>query len=342
MDPNILWTIAIVLAIIGFSMLYKPKKDKIKKEKGLKLKKKGSSGFEQFGRDITTLAEEGKIDPIEARDEEVDRTIHILMRRQKNNPLLLGEPGVGKTAIVYGLAQRIADGDIPESLKGRRVLELDVNKLVSDTKFRGELERRLRSLLESLDQEESNIILFIDEIHMLVQIGGSEGSLNISDVFKPALARGELQLIGATTWDEYTKFIKPDGAFDRRFQPVLVDEPTQKEALSMLKSLRPIYEKFHHVKIPDDVLEAAVKLSDEKIKGRYLPDKAIDLIDEAAAKASIEAAPTSKARTIGVVHAAAKEVEEVVTVEDIESVVDQWVIHSKEEKKRDARHHEQE
>lgn len=335
MDLSILWTLALVLAILGIFLFYKP---------GQKIsrpgKQKPSNGFTQFGKDVTSLAETGKVDPVEGRDEEVDRTIHILLRRQKNNPLLLGEPGVGKTAIVYGLAQRIANGDVPESLKNRRVLELDVNNLVSDTKFRGELEKRLRELLESLEKEEANTILFIDEIHMLVQISGSEGSLNISDVFKPALARGELQIIGATTWDEYQRFIKPDAALDRRFQPVLVDEPSQQQAISMLKSLRPIYEKFHKVKIPDEVIEAAVKLSDEKIKGRYLPDKAIDLIDEASAKAAIEASRPGHAAAMGTLHAASKESSETVTIEDIQSVVDQWVIHSTEEAKRDARHQE--
>jgi ATP-dependent Clp protease ATP-binding subunit ClpC len=332
MDPNTYFIIAVILAIIAASFLYKSK-GKTENSK----KDYGRSGFDEFGKDLTTLAEQKKIDPIEGRDEEVERAIHILLRRQKNNPLLLGEPGVGKTAIVYGLAQKIIDGDVPDALKGSRVLELDVNSLVSDTKFRGELEKRLRCLLESLEHREEKVILFIDEIHMLVQISGSEGSLNISDVLKPALARGGLQILGATTWDEYQDYIKPDAALDRRFQPILVDEPSQEAAIKMLKTLRPIYEEFHKVKISDEVIEAAVKLSDEKITGRYLPDKAIDLIDEASAKAAIESVPSSHAKAMGVVHAASKDVEDVVTVEDIESVVDQWIIHSKEEKKRDAR-----
>ena len=296
----------------------------------------GGDSLDGLALDLTARAERGELDPFSGRDDEIERTVHILLRRTKNNPLIIGEPGVGKTAIVEGLAQRIADGNIPEGLKGRRILSLDVTSLVSETKFRGELESRLKRLTQDLEAMGRSVILFIDEVHQLQQIGKAEGSLNITDVLKPALARGDLQVIGATTWSEYEEYMRPDQALDRRFQPVLVDEPNQEQALAMLQNLRATYEAFHKVRITDAALEAAVRLSDEKIARRYLPDKAIDLIDEAAAKVAIEA-HAHHAVPLGVVHAASHGDKETVGVNDIQEVVDQWIIHSKEEARRDAR-----
>ena len=301
-------------------------------------KKSGVKNSGTFTQDITELARQKNLDPFAGREAEVERTIHILMRKTKNNPLLIGAPGVGKTAIVHGLAQLIAKDQVPEGLKNKKVLSLDLTALMSQTKYRGELETKIRALIESLEKQNRQVILFIDEVHMLVRTGSAEGSVNLSDVFKPAMARGDLQIIGATTWTEYTEFIKSDKALDRRFQPILVDEPTPIEALQILKTLRPEYEKFHQVKISDKALEAAVKLSDKKIKGRFLPDKAIDLIDEASAKVAIEVSRSHHGTTLGVVHAAAKNKTGKVTEKDIEDVVDQWIIHSQAEKNRDARY----
>ncbi len=332
LTPNFFFSIAIIGTIVLATYLYQKKQPKPGSKK---------SSPNKFTSDLTEKAEQNKLDPISGRDEETDRAIHILMRRTKNNPLLIGQPGVGKTAIVEGLALRIAGGTAPKALLNKRVLVLDLAILVGDTKFRGELEGRLKSLIEQLESLDGKAILFIDEIHMLEQIGKSEGSLNISDVLKPALARGKLRVIGATTWHEYEEYIKPDQALDRRFQPVLVDEPTQEQTLNILKSLRSTYEKFHNVKITDKALEAAVSWSDQKIKNRYLPDKAIDLIDEASAKAAIDAS-TKHMVPMGAVHAASKNKSTktkvtTVDVKDIKDVFDQWVIHSTEDKKRDAR-----
>ena len=290
----------------------------------------------RFTTDMTLAAQEGLLDPFSGREEEIERTIHIIMRRGKNNPLLIGQPGVGKTAIVEGLAQRIVKKDVPTGLLEKRVLALNMSALVSDTKYRGELEARLKTLIEELEALKGKAILFIDEIHMLEQIGKSEGSLNISDVLKPALARGDVQVIGATTWKEYEEFIQPDQALDRRFQPVLVDEPTPDEAVQILRHLRPTYETFHNVKITDKALTAAVTLSDKLIKDRYLPDKAIDLIDEASAKVSIESSRKHKV-AIGLVHAAAQGKRETVDEDDVQVVAEQWAVHSTEDAKRDAR-----
>lgn len=295
-----------------------------------------------FTADISALAERGELEPFAGREAEIDRVIHIIMRRSKNNPLLIGNPGVGKTAIVHGLAVRMHHNDVPASLIEKRVLALDLGAIMAGSQYRGELEKRLQSLLADLERDPRHTILFIDEVHMLEQASGTEGALNVSDILKPALSRGDLQIIGATTWDEYEKYIRPDAALDRRFQPVLVDEPSQKNAIHMLKAIRHVYEDFHGVSIPDDAIEAAVKLSDKKIRGRYLPDKAIDLIDEASAKVAIESSQHHHAKHLGVVHAAAKATKKFanVSVKDIQDVVDQWVIHSKESKKRDARSHE--
>ncbi|MBT3230515.1 ATP-dependent Clp protease ATP-binding subunit [Candidatus Uhrbacteria bacterium] len=299
-------------------------------------KKTSSGDAPLYVKDILAKARAGKLDPFLGREDEIERTMHIVLRRMKNNPLLIGQPGVGKTAIVEGLANKMADGSAPQGILGKALLELDFVGLMSETKYRGEMEKRLRSLMKYLESFNGNVILFIDEIHLLEEIGSSEGALSITDVLKPALARGEIQVIGATTWSEYEKYIKPDQALDRRLQPVLVDEPSSDQALEILQGLRSVYEEFHNVVISDAALKAAVELSDKKIEERYLPDKAIDLIDEASAKVSIEASRAHKV-PLGVVHAASHGDKAKVGVKDIESVVDQWVIHSKEDKKRDAR-----
>jgi ATP-dependent Clp protease ATP-binding subunit ClpA len=323
----------IVVSIIVILMIFGFKRQKNGVQKG-KMKK---TSLPEFMKDLTASAENGDIDPIFGREDEIERAIHIIMRRSKNNPLLIGEPGVGKTAIVEGLALQIVNKTVPKALQDKILLELDLNELLSGTKFRGELEGRLKSIIAKSTNESRRYILFIDEFHLLEEAGKAEGSLAISEVLKPLLARGDLQVIGATTWSEYQKFIKPNAALDRRMQLVLVDEPNPEQALLMLKGLKSMYEEFHKVKISDAALKAAVKLADEKIEERFLPDSAIDLIDEAAAKVAIEASVSQKV-AMGVVHAAAKGERNKVTVKDIEEVVDQWVIHDKSEEQRDARH----
>ncbi len=244
--------------------------------------------LEKFGRDLTALARAGKLDPVIGRDEEIRRVIQILSRRTKNNPVLVGEPGVGKTAIVEGLAQRIVAGDVPEPLKNKRIVQLDMGALVAGAKYRGEFEERLKAVLKEVTESEGEIILFIDEIHTLVGAGAAEGAMDAANMLKPALARGELHCIGATTIEEYRKYIEKDPALERRFQPVYVDEPSIEEAIAILRGLKEKYEVHHGVRITDSAIVAAVQLSARYITDRYLPDKAIDLIDEAAAKLRIE------------------------------------------------------
>ena len=241
----------------------------------------------QYGRDLTDLAREGKLDPIIGRDSETQRVLEILCRRTKNNPCFIGDPGVGKTAIVEGLAEKIVEGNIPEILASKRVVTLDISSLLAGSKYRGEFEERLKKVMEEI-RKAGDIILFIDEIHTIVGAGGAEGAIDASNILKPALARGEIQCIGATTIDEYRKNIEKDAALERRFQPVMVVEPTKEETLQILKGVRDKYEAHHGVKITDEALEASITLSDRYITDRYLPDKAIDLMDEAAAKIRIE------------------------------------------------------
>lgn len=245
----------------------------------------------QFGRDLTEYAKEGKLDPVIGRDNETQRVLEILCRRIKNNPCLIGDPGVGKTAIAEGLAQRIIAGNIPEILKDKRVVTLDLSSMVAGSKYRGEFEERLKNVMDEI-RKAGNVILFIDEIHTIIGAGGAEGAIDAANILKPALARGEIQCIGATTIDEYRKHIEKDSALERRFQPVMVGEPSKEEAIQILKGLRDKYEAHHRVKITDDALVAAVNLSDRYITDRYLPDKAIDLVDEAAAKVRIESLTT--------------------------------------------------
>ena len=244
--------------------------------------------LERFATDLTALASKGTLDPIVGRDGEVARVMQTLIRRTKNNPVLIGGAGVGKTAIAEGLAQRIVSGDVPDELTGKKVLALDVGSLVAGSKFRGEFEERLKAVMDEVRQAAGDIVLFIDEIHTVVGAGASEGSVDASNMMKPALARGELQCLGATTEDEYRRYIESDAALERRFQPVLVEEPDLDTSVEMLKALRPKYEAHHRLKIDDSALDAAVGLSQRYISGRLLPDKAVDLIDEAASKIRID------------------------------------------------------
>src|SRR5919198_6101258 len=240
--------------------------------------------LEKFGRDLTAEAEQGKLDPVIGRDEEIRRVIQVLSRRTKNNPVLIGDPGVGKTAIVEGLAQRIVAGDVPEGLKGKRVWALDIGALLAGSKYRGEFEERLKAVLSEIRTAEGQIILFIDELHTIVGAGKADGAMDASNLLKPALARGELHCIGATTLDEYKKHVEKDAALERRFQPIFVSEPTIEDTISILRGLKDRYEQHHGVRITDSALVAAATLSHRYITDRFLPDKAIDLIDEAAAR----------------------------------------------------------
>ena len=245
-------------------------------------------GLNEYGRDLTLLARENKIDPVIGRSKEIERVIQVLSRRTKNNPVLIGEPGVGKTAIVEGLAQLIIKGEVPETIKDKRVVALDMAALVAGSKYRGDFEERLKKVMEEI-RSSGNVILFIDEMHTLIGAGAAEGAIDASNILKPALARGELQAIGATTLDEYRKHVEKDPALERRFQPIMVNEPTKEETFSILEGLRDLYEAHHRVKISDEALKAAVDLADRYINDRFMPDKAIDLIDEAASKVRLKA-----------------------------------------------------
>lgn len=292
----------------------------------------GGSILAKYTRDLTAGSQ--SLDPVVGREEEIDRVIHILSRRGKNNPLLLGEPGVGKTAIVEGIANSIASGSAPKAIQGKRVLSLDLGALIGGTKYRGEFEERMKRLTEEITAASRQIILFIDELHMIEQAKGAEGAINVSDILKPALARGDLQMIGATTWGEYEQFLKPDHALNRRLQPVIVGEPSEDATQHILAGIKSIYEKHHGVRYSPAALEAAVHLSKLYIKERFLPDKAIDLIDEAGAKVSIECGRKTQ-HALGLLHAAGQNIatstpdqtcqNTEVTAEDIRSIVADWI-----------------
>lgn len=249
---------------------------------------KNTPHLNEYGRDLNQLAQAGKIDPVIGRDEEIERVLQIVSRRTKNNPVLIGEPGVGKTAIAEGLAQRIVQGNVPELLRDKRVVSLNMASMVAGAKYRGEFEERMKKVIEEI-AEAGNVILFIDELHTLIGAGGAEGAIDAANILKPALARGELQVIGATTLNEYKKHIEKDSALERRFQPIMVNEPSPEDAIQILQGIRDRYEAFHRVQITDDAITAAVKLSHRYISDRFLPDKAIDLIDEAASRVRLKA-----------------------------------------------------
>ena len=253
---------------------------------GKKRKKSKTPALDHFGRDLTELARKGKLDPIIGRDNEIERVSQILSRRKKNNPVLIGEPGVGKSAIVEGLAQRVVTGQVPQVLENRRIVMLDMASLVAGTKYRGQFEERLKAVMNEITNSQ-DVIIFIDELHTIVGAGGAEGSLDASNIFKPALSRGELQCIGATTLNEYRKYIEKDGALDRRFHTVMVEEPSQEDTIKILQGLKARYEEHHQINISDDAIRAAVVLSNRYITGKFQPDKAIDIIDEAGSRAHL-------------------------------------------------------
>lgn len=267
-----------------------------------------------YSQDLTQLAHGGKLDPVIGRQQEIDRVIQILSRRTKNNAVLVGNSGVGKTAIVEGLALEIAKGQVPDPIRNKRILSLDLSGLVAGTKYRGEFEKRLKGILDEVIASQRQIILFIDELHTLAGAGEATGAIDAADILKPALARGELQAIGATTQNEYEEYIVKDVTLERRFQPVLVDEPNKEETLKIITGLRGRYEEHHHVKISDEALKAAVELSDTCLKDRHYPDKAIDAMDEAAAKVRLHAikAPDVSAAI------------PTVTAKDVKEILDEW------------------
>ncbi len=273
----------------------------------------------KFGRDLTKMANEEKLDPVIGRDTEIERVVQILSRRTKNNPCLIGEPGVGKTAVAEGLAQKIASGDVPEILKNKKVITLDMSSMIAGAKYRGEFEERLKKAMEEIHKA-GNIILFIDELHTIIGAGAAEGAIDAANILKPALARGELQVIGATTLEEYRKYIERDAALERRFQPITLDEPTEEESIQILHGIRDKYEAHHRVKITDKAIESAVKLSSRYISDRFLPDKAIDLIDEAASRIRIKTltAPPDIKDLEDKIASVKKEKEAAITVQDYE------------------------
>ncbi len=284
-------------------------------KENLREKESKTPSLDQFSRDLTKLARDGKLDPVIGRSHEIQRVIQILSRRTKNNPVLIGDSGVGKTAIVEELANEIARGQVPPPLRNKRVLALDLSTLVAGTKYRGEFEKRLKQVMDEIILGQRTIILFIDEIHTLAQAGDATGSIGAADMLKPSLSRGDLQVVGATTMEEYKKYIEHDMTLERRFQPILVNEPNAQETLEMLKGLKTRYEKHHQVTYSDEALTAAVTLADKHLVDRYFPDKAIDLIDEAGAMVRLAAIKTPSADLSAI---------PTVTADDIAIIVKQW------------------
>ena len=277
----------------------------------------------QFGSDLSKLALEGKLDPVIGRKKEIERIIQILSRRTKNNPCLIGEPGVGKTAVIEGLAEKIAEGNVPETLKNKRVVTLDISGMVAGAKYRGDFEERIKKALKEV-KKAGDVILFIDEIHTIVGAGAAEGAIDAANILKPLLARGEVQIVGATTLNEYRKYIEKDSALERRFQPVIVDEPSIEDSIEILKGLRDKYEAHHNVKILDEAIEAAVKLSSRYINDRFLPDKAIDLVDEASSKVRLKTytEPDKIKKLEEKIDKLGKEKEEAIQVQDFEKAAE--------------------
>jgi len=323
MAYTILKSLNLDFAIIGDELLIflsGTYEDKVSDGKAIdNSKKQNTPMLDKYGKDLTALSKEQGLDPVIGRDTETQRLLEILCRRTKNNPCLIGEPGVGKTAVVEGLAQRIVEGNIPEILKSKRVISLDLTSIVAGAKYRGEFEERLKKTMEEIIRDK-NIIIFIDEIHTIIGAGGAEGAIDASNILKPSLARGEIQCIGATTIDEYRKYIEKDSALERRFQPITVGEPSKEETLEILKGLRDKYEAHHRVEITDEALEAAVNLSDRYITDRFMPDKAIDLIDEGAAKVRIQnlITPPDLKDLEGKIENIDKEKEESIRIQDFE------------------------
>lgn len=281
-----------------------------------------------YSKDLTELAKQGKIDPVIGRKHEIDRVIQILSRRTKNNPVLIGKSGVGKTAIAEELASMISKGEVPSILEGKRVLALDLSGLVAGTKYRGEFEKRLKSLTDEIIAAQRNIILFIDELHTLAEAGEATGAIDAADILKPALARGELQVVGATTLEEYKKYVEKDQTLERRFQPVIVNEPTKEDTLSILKGIRQRYEEHHHVAIKDSALTRAIEMSDKHMHDRVFPDKAIDLLDEASAKVRLKKLEDRQSKRTERRVVEAKDIDEVMK----EWAKDSWSIHGEKEK----------
>ncbi len=308
-------------------------RDELLRGRGGRNGKTATPTLDEYSRDLTRLAGDGKLDPVIGREREIRRVIQILSRRTKNNPCLIGEPGVGKTAVTEGLAQLIVSGDVPDTIKGKRVVILDLSGMVAGSKYRGEFEERIKNVLSEV-RNAGNVLLFIDEIHTIIGAGGAEGALDASNILKPSLARGEIHLIGATTIEEYRKYIEKDPALERRFQPVTVEEPTEEEAIEILKGLRPRYEEHHNVTITDAAVAAAVKLSSRYINDRFLPDKAIDLIDEASSKVrlTVYVEPKGIKETEEEIVALEKEKEEAVKAEAYEEAGE---IKKRQEKKRE-------
>lgn len=285
-------------------------------KENLREKSSRTPTLDQFSRDLTKLAREGKIDPVIGRSHEIQRVIQILSRRTKNNPVLIGDSGVGKTAIVEELANEVANGNVPAPLQDKRVLALDLSSLVAGTKYRGEFEKRLKAVMDEIISAQRQIILFIDEIHTLAGAGEASGAIDAADMLKPSLSRGDLQVVGATTMDEYRKYIEHDTTLERRFQPVIVEEPDPAKTLEMLKGLKKRYEDHHHVRYTDEALEAAVKFADQFLVDRFFPDKAIDLIDEAGAMVRLA--------TIKHPEKAPDNAVPEVTKRDIQTIVKEW------------------